>query len=151
MADNDYSGDMILINRLSEFFPNHFGWNEGEIISLSDISKAVLDMQSEENEPFGNGTTDSFIDIKSKSTKWHIGRVLYFINHPDEIVNIDVDNLCAGLDILPIPIITDGNHRFVAAIYLHSQGKMNMVHCRYGGRIDLLNYFRGDSECCPED
>lgn len=48
--------------------------------------------------------------LENKSTEWHIGRVLYFIKHPEEI---EVDNICNGKYICPIPVIIDGNHRFM--------------------------------------
>lgn len=150
MSEDGYTGDMIMINRLSNLaFYNDFKWNTGEQVTLEDISLAMLSDQPEETMPFGNEQSGTVIG--SKPTKWHIGRVLYFINHPHEIKNIDIDNVCEGFfDILPIPLITDGNHRFLAAIWLHSQGKMEKVHCRYGGRTDLLDYLTGSSDYCPE-
>lgn len=150
MNENGYEGDMIMIDRLSSLtFYNDYEWNCGEPITLDDISFAILSNQPEEIKPFGDNR--KHFPEESKTTKWHIGRVLYFINHPDEIKNIDIDNVCEGFfDILPIPLITDGNHRFLAAIWLHSQGKMEKVHCRYGGRIDLLDYLTGSSDCRPE-
>ncbi len=150
MEDNSYSGDMILINRLANFISNKtFEWNLGEPVTLQDISYAILLGQTEEIDPFGDDWKNP--PLKNKSTKWHIGRVLYFINHPNEIKNIDIDNLCDNYNIFPIPLITDGNHRFLAAIWLHGQGKLDKVHCRYGGRVDLLNYLTGSSEYCPEN
>lgn len=150
MNINSETGDMILINRLSEFtFYNNFKWNTGEPVTLEDISSAISLGQVEEDMPFGDGWKN--LPNENKPTKWHIGRVLYFINHPEEIKNIDIDNLYDGYNIFPIPIITDGNHRFLAAMWLHSQGKMDKVHCMYGGRTDLLNYLTGSSDYYPED
>ena len=41
MEDN-YTGDMILIDRLSEFYPvNSWSWNEGEVVELDDIACAI--------------------------------------------------------------------------------------------------------------
>lgn len=150
MDTNKETGDMILISRLSYFtFYNNFKWNAGEPVTLEDISSAVFLGQVEEDMPFGDGWKN--LPDESKPTKWHIGRVLYFINHPEEIKNIDIDNLCDGYNIFPIPIITDDNHRFLAAMWLHSQGKMDKVHCMYGGRTDLLDYLTGSSDYYPED
>ena len=89
--------------------------------------------------------------IEEKSTEYHIGRIIYFINHPEEIKDIIIDNLCMDYYIFPSPIIVDGNHRFVASLYLNEKGKMNKIHCRYGGRVDLLDYLTGDSNECPEE
>lgn len=54
MKDN-YKGDMILIDRLLEFFPvNSWSWNEGEVVELDDIACAIHEGQPEESEPFGD-------------------------------------------------------------------------------------------------
>lgn len=46
MEDN-YTGDMILIDRLSEFYPvNSWSWNDGEVIELDDITCAIHDGQA---------------------------------------------------------------------------------------------------------
>ena len=148
--EEEYKGDMILIDRLSEFFPvDSWQWNEGEIIELDDVTCAIHDGQSEESEPFGD--TWKHPCMENKSTEWHIGRILYFINHPDEIRDIEIDNLCSGDYIFPAPKIIDGNHRFMAAMWLNDQGKMNKVHCRYGGRMDVLDYLTGKLNECPDE
>ena len=46
-------------------------------------------------------------------------------------------------------IRVDGNYRFMAAMWLHDQGKMEKVHCMYGGRTDLLDYLTGNTEEQP--
>ena len=52
---DDYKGDMILIDRLSEFFPvNSWQWNDGEVVELDDIACAICDGQAAESEPFGD-------------------------------------------------------------------------------------------------
>jgi len=51
--------------------------------------------------------------------------------------------------ICPTPVIVDGNHRFLAAMWLQDQGKMEKVHCLNGGRTDLLNYLMGNTEEQP--
>lgn len=112
---DDYKGDMILIDRLLEFYPvNSWSWNEGEVVELEDIACAIHDGQPEESEPFGDNWKHTCWE--SKSTEWHIGRILYFIKNPDEIRDIEVDNICNGNYICPIPVIVDGNHRFMAAM-----------------------------------
>lgn len=149
MEDN-YTGDMILIDRLSEFYPNDsWLWNEGEVVELHDIACAIHKGQPEEPEPFGD--TWKHPCMENKSTDWHIGRILYFINHPEEIRDIEIDNLYSEGYIFPVPSIIDGNHRFMAAMWLHKQGKMSKVHCRYGGRMDLLDYLVGKTDVCPDE
>lgn len=149
MEDN-YTGDMILIDRLSEFYPvNSWSWNEGEVVELDDIACAIHEGHPEESEPFGD--TWKHPCMENKSTEWHIGRILYFIKHPEEIRDIEVDNLYSGDYIFPVPSIIDGNHRFMAAMWLQDQGKMSKVHCRYGGRMDLLDYLVGKTDICPDE
>lgn len=146
----EYNGDMILIDRLAKFFPvENWEWNEGEIVELDDISCAIHEAQPEESVPFGD--TWKHLCMKNKSTEWHIGRIIYFINHPEEIRDIEIDNVCNGNYICPIPTIIDGNHRFMAAMWLKDQGKMDKVHCMYGGRKDVLDYLTGESSECPDE
>lgn len=111
MCINEDDGDMILIDRLSKFvFDVGFSWGTRELVTLEDISLAITLGIDEEKMPFGDARKSSLIENKSK--EWHIKRILYFINHPNEIKNIDIDNLCDEYKILPIPLIIDGNHRF---------------------------------------
>lgn len=146
----EYNGDMILINRLAEFYANgEMAWNDGETINLNDITDAICNMQPEESEAFGD--TRKHPCKGNKSTKWHIGRIIYFINHPEEIKDIEIDNVCNGIYIDPIPVIEDGHHRFMAAMWLNNQGKLNTVHCMYGGRMDVLEYLIGSIDRCPTE
>lgn len=142
--------EWILIDRLLEFFHvNSWQWNKGEVIKLEDITYAIHEAHPEESEPFGD--TWKHMCMKSKSTEWHIGRIIYFINHPEEIRGIEIDNLYSGDYIFPVPTIIDGNHRLMAAMWLNAQGKMNKVHCRYGGRMDVLDYLTGKFNKCPDE
>lgn len=141
---DDYDGDMIKIDRLKEFFPDDgMEWNSGEKVNLQDVDIAINNFQQEETEPFGD--TWEHLCMENKSTKWHIGRILYFINHPEEIKDIELDNYCDNGLIYPEPIIVDGNHRFLAALWLRKKGIMDKVNCRYGGREDILDYLTGKS------
>lgn len=143
-----YTGDMIRVDRLSGFFTEyHWVWNDGEPVCLDDISRAIQERQSEESTPFGDNS--KYPCMECKPTSWHIRRVLYFIKHPDEIRDIEIDNLCDGYYICPIPVIVDGNHRLLAAIWLNIRGEMDVVHCRYGGRDDLREYLTGASDTLP--
>ena len=76
----------------------------------------------------------------------HIGRILYFIKHPNEIRDLEIDNECNGSYILPQPVIVDGWHRYAAARWLFDQGELYKIHCRYGGRMDVLDYLQGKTE-----
>lgn len=140
---NDYNGDIIRLNRLIEFIPSeHWEWDFCGNIDLEDISNAIHDGLAEIPEPYGDYYKHPVIEHRQRS--WHIGRIIYFINNPMEIRDIEIDNECDGNFILPQPVIVDGWHRYAAARWLYDQGKLNTIHCRYGGRIDILNYLKGE-------
>mgnify|MGYP004454615801 FL=1 len=40
----------------------------------------------------------------------------------------------------------NGWHRYAAARWLYEQGKLTEIHCRYGGRVDVLEYLRGKTD-----
>ncbi|WP_097005313.1 hypothetical protein [Lacrimispora amygdalina] len=145
MYKKSKDGEMILIERLSGFIPDR-GWNEGTRITLDDVAEGILISLPEQKDEFGNNADRMAFP---KDDDWHIGRVIYFINHPDEIYNIQIDNICNGMTICPIPFIEDGNHRFMAAMWLNDKGKMDRVHCVYGGRMDLLDYLTGKTDELP--
>lgn len=138
---DEYNGDIILTERLTEFYPNGFKWNE-KIITEEMVKSAIENGDTGINEEYGNQ-----IAPKIKSDEWHVSRIVYFVLHPEEIRNINIDNVARGMHICPIPIILDGNHRFFAAIVL----KMQKVHCLYGGREDLLDYLTGKTNICPTE
>jgi hypothetical protein len=138
----EYCGDMLLTQRLYKFNNRRY-WND-RIITLKNIKEGIDRGVQEQLEPYGNEDMP-FLEMKTKSDDWHIGRVIYFINHPEEIINIGVDNICNGMQITSIPIVTDGNHRLLAAMYL----KLKKVHCLYGGRVDVLDYLMGKTKELP--
>lgn len=109
--EEKYSGDIILISRMIEYFPQKsFEWNANEPITLDDVQFAINHHLSEMAIPFG----DTFkYPPKKRTSQWHIRRILYFVNHPQEIKNIELDTESSTFDILPIPIIIDGYHRWI--------------------------------------
>ena len=142
---DEYNGDIIRIDRLIEFLPTeHWSWDETGEINLDDISIAIHEAISEVLEPYGD--TWKHPVLKQKSREWHIGRIIYFINHVNEIRDIEIDNECSGGFILPQPIIIDGWHRYAAARWLYDQCKLTEIHCRYGGRMDVLEYLHGKTD-----
>lgn len=138
----EYDGDIIRIDRLNDFLPDEsWEWDLQGEINLDDISIAIHEALTENSEPYGDTWEHPVLERRSRD--WHIGRIIYFINHPDEIRDIDIDNECDGKYILPKPIIVDGWHRYAAARWLYDQGKLTKIHCRYGGRADVLEYLQG--------
>jgi len=143
----EYNGEYLLMDRLLKFISVKMAWNKREL-TLNDVKYAIEKSVTEQAEQYGNNT--HFADTKVQSDEWHLGRIIYFINHPEEIKDIVIDNLVNGnsiftMYICPIPIIDDGNHRFMAAAYLG----LEKVHCRYGGREDLQLYLKGETDVCP--
>lgn len=144
----EYNGDMIFIERLIEFFPKEYWeWDDTGKINLEDMSVAMHEGIPEIPDPYGD--TWEYPVLEQKIREWHIGRILYFINHPNEICDIEIDNECNNGYILPQPVIVDGWHRYAAARWLFDQGKLVTIHCRYGGRMDILEYLKGDLEERP--
>lgn len=142
MDTEKYNGDIIRIDRLIEFLPTeHWSWDKTGEINLDDISVAMHDAIPEISEPYGDSWKHPILEQKSR--EWHIGRIIYFINHPTEIRDIEIDNDCFDGHILPQPIIVDGWHRYAAARWLYDQCKLSEIHCRYGGRMDVLKYLQG--------
>lgn len=138
----EYDGDIIRIDRLNDFLPDEsWEWDLQGEINLDDISIAIHEALTENSEPYGDTWEHPVLERRSRD--WHIGRIIYFINHPDEIRDIDIDNECDGKYILPKPIIVDGWHRYAAARWLYDQGKLTKIHCRYSGRADVLEYLQG--------
>ena len=142
MDSDKYNGDIIRIDRLIELLPiEYWSWDETGKINLDDISVAIHDAIPEVFEPYGD--TWKYPVLEQKSRDWHIGRIIYFIKHPNEIRDIIIDNKCSGGFILPQPVIVDGWHRYAAARWLYDQCKLSEIHCRYGGRVDVLEYLQG--------
>jgi len=139
MFKNDI--DMIKTSRLLEFKNEQFYWCK-EPITLNDVIKAVENKIPEINEQY----TESMVlmgDFKNK--EWHLGRIIYFINHPEKIDAITIDNRCECGQILPIPFIEDGNHRFMAVNYLGWEE----FESKYSGRVDVLEYLQGTTDQAP--
>lgn len=138
----EYDGDIIRIDRLNDFLPDEsWEWDLQGEINLDDISIAIHEALPENSEPYGDTWKHPVLERRSRD--WHIGRIIYFINHPDEIRDIDIDNEYDGKYILPKPVIVDGWHRYAAARWLYDQGRLIEIHCRYGGRVDVLEYLQG--------
>ena len=146
----EYTGDIIRVDRLIDFVPSEYWkWDDCGKIDLDDISIEIHECVAEISEPYGD-TLDHLV-LEHRSRDWHIGRIIYFINHPEEIRDIEIDNECVNNEILPQAVIIDGWHRYAAARWLYDQGKLTQIHCRYGGRLDVLEYLQGIRDELLED
>lgn len=73
--------------------------------------------------------------VVQRDKQYHIARVIYFIEHPSEIKDIEIDNVCEGLCyIYPQARVIDGWHRLMAA-YILGFSTIKVFYC---GRTDLL-------------
>lgn len=150
--EEEYRGDVIKIDKLIEFFPEEhweWDWDEKDEIDLQDISIAIHEGIPEIHDPYGDTWNHPVLERYSRD--WHIGRIIYFIKHPEEIRDIEIDNECNNGYILPQPVIVDGWHRYVAARWLFDQEKLFTIHSRYGGRLDILEYLQGKSNKYPSE
>lgn len=127
----------------------HWEWDETGKIDLDDISIAIQEDLQEIPEPYGDTWRHPVLEQRTRD--WHIGRIIYFIKHPDEIRDIEIDNECSGGYILPQSVIVDGWHRYAAARWLFDQGKLCEIHCIYGGRMDVLQYLQGTINEYPNE
>ena len=63
----EYNGDIILIEKLHEFIPSEcWEWNEGEEISLDDISIAIIEAIPEISEPYGDTWNHPVLEHKAR-------------------------------------------------------------------------------------
>ena len=134
MRDYEY----IQLRRLKSYRGTEFTWDKHKV-TLRDIKQALKDNVSEVNEIYASSS--NYFEREQKSKEWHLGRIIYFINHPDKIDPIELDNECWGSygAIMPIPIIEDGHHRYLALIYLNPK----WIKVNYSGRRDVFNYLNG--------
>jgi len=124
-------------------------WNANSPISLNDIREAIEKGIEESTEGFGDNW--KYLVKEDRDNEYHISRIVYFINHPKEISEIEVDNQTLAnryhCSILPNAQIIDGHHRLMAAAYLG----MKKIKINYGGRMDVLNYLKGKRKFEPRD
>ena len=131
--------DYIKVSRLREYFDYDYCWN-GIYVSLKDVE----DYMKQEKKTYNLDCCDKYMEEWNKND--HIERIAFFIDHPQEITPIYLDNKCIGMNILPIPILEDGHHRFMAAMYRND----DTIPAHYSGLVKLLEYLKGESDIKPE-
>jgi hypothetical protein len=137
--------DHLLVERLWAMLgPDYDPWGVGFRLEMLD------EVRGENEAPYigwGEGPWNA---------RLHAERIRYIAETPSIMEDpIEVDNRCGNqsfcpgpvLAIYPEPIITDGNHRFLA----HVWKKLKTIPASYGGRVDLLEYLTGESEEMPVD
>ena len=132
--------DLILMERLQEYIKLPLKWNNISI-SIKDISRYI---NRTKHKCHNLDRCDVYMDEWNKRD--HIERILYFIDYPEKIDAIHIDNTCIGSQITPIPIIEDGQHRFIASVYR----KEKHIPAVYNGLVNLLDYLKGISDEKPQ-
>jgi len=132
--------ELLLMERLQEYISTPFYWNSIEIY-LQDIENYI---HHTKHKLHNFDRCDVYMDVWNKRD--HIKRILYFIDYPEKIDAIHINNRCADSKIYPVPFIEDGQHRFLASAYR----KEKYIPVIYNGLIDLLEYLKGDSDIKPE-
>jgi hypothetical protein len=77
-------------------------------------------------------------------------RIRYFVDQirsGKDLEPIVIDNHCDSSYIYPLPLVVDGNHRFIACLLTQRK----TISASYGGRVDLLHYLEGKRKTCPEE
>lgn len=124
-------------------------WNRKSPINLNRIKNAIENGIGETNEGFGDGW--NYLIKGDKDDNYHLSRILYFINHREEINGIEVDNRILAdrysYSVLPNAKITDGHHRLLAVAFLG----LEKIQIRYSGRTDVLSYLTGENETEPKE
>jgi len=125
-----------------------FAWNN-QPITLQDIQTAFQNGIKGTAEPFGDLC---WHQPKMQSNEYHISRTIYFINHPEEIKNIEIEEQYwqdkYSHWTYPNSSIVDGMHRLLAAIYLNLK-EIDIIHM--GIREDILNYLSGATDIEPTE
>jgi len=124
------NSNLISIKRLKEYIALPFYWNDIKI-SLKDIENYICRVKQ---KCYNMDCCDVYMDEWNKRD--HIERILYFIDHPEKITPIYIDNKCIDSQVLPIPMITDGQHRYIASVYR----KEKYILAEYSGLSELLDY-----------
>lgn len=120
-------------------------WPGSDIITLEDIINAQSEGVCGIAEPYGDTWKHPVRSNRSKD--YHIARIIYFLEHPERISGIEVDNPCIDGSILPGCQIVDGHHRIAAGILL----KLKTIDIDYCGREDVEDYISGRSDIRPDE
>lgn len=115
-------------------------WWDNVCLTIEEIKTFLNNTDIQEiSEPFPDIPTSNRLNTNLYNKEWHVGRIKYFINHPEKITPISIDNDCSGGLISGIPIILDGHHRLIASII---RNDIN-IKAYYSGLISTLDYLTG--------
>ena len=123
MLDEPNSVDSINLNTLKGIIGEAMYWIE-TIITL-DEARNEIDKVEE--------VKSMFEDFSEQTREWHLGRIKRFVNNPNLIDPITIDDNCCG----NVQII-DGCHRYLAKLILNH----NTIDCSYSGLVSTLDYLK---------
>ena len=115
--------DSINLNVLKGIVGEECYWI-GSTITLSEARNGIDEVEE---------IKTMFEDFSEQSREWHLGRIKHFVNNPDLITPITIDDNCCG----NVQII-DGNHRYLAKLIPNH----DMIDCSYNGLVSTLDYLR---------
>ena len=139
----------VLFGRLLELLGENLeeigAWPGSPAISLDEVVRAKKQGVVGDSRPYGDTWRHPVREVRDMD--YHIARIVYFLDHPEEVAGMDVDNGCTDNGILPTCEIVDGWHRLAAAIILNP----HTVDIEYGGRVDVMDYLTGASDVRPDE
>jgi hypothetical protein len=131
--------DTLLVERLWELYP----WPEWKLPMRGMTVEKLLNYRARPKY-----VSDVTRTIKQPPRAWDYGRIRFFY---EEVLAgraldpVEVDNVCEGGRIYPIPALNDGHHRLAGS---HLAGART-IRAFYAGRVDLLRYLTGRRKTCP--
>ena len=138
MSDADLV-DSVLVSRLyQQVDPFHvLGWIAGGRPRLETIMRhSPLDFVP--------------LSVRSPFPRYDYGRISFFVRRlraKDSVEPIELDCFCDRHHIYPEVVVLDGHHRFCAHLLLQKR----RLPVLFSGRIDVLEWLRGERRLCPEE
>lgn len=128
-----------------------FDFCDEHTTTLKDIDHAIKNKTKGIDIPFGD--TEQYVPKGMRDINYHIMRVIYFVEHSDEIKNIKIksswwieNNILFSY---PHLFIEDGYHRIAAAFYLDLK-TVQMTNYDFIRR-DLYEYITENTDIYPKN
>jgi len=122
-TDEPNSTDSVNLNTLKGIIGEECYWI-GQTITLDEARNGIDKVKE---------IRTMFKDFSEQTREWHLGRIKHFVNNPNLIDPITIDDNCCG----NVQII-DGNHRYLAKLILNH----DTIDCSYSGLVSTLDYLK---------